>query len=596
MPGIARSSRTMSGWSSRAALDRLLAVACLGDDGEKSCCLEQPRRAPRGSAGDRRRRAFAGPYGPYRQGGRLPTRAVCAHRARLADLAWVRDEVLLVALLGAGARVVPRAGRRPPRPRMTCRSLRLFLDTCVVLVAVIVVGARFRALLARTAPVPDLFLPRRVLPDRGRHARIRGRAVARRRPDRPGRAVGRDHRPAGRRRRRSPPLRSRPASRPAFEALVVAAGLPLALAAPLDGPRPQRRIVIGPGSRRRRPSRCCLDCGVALQALLGLAALVGFGASPTARAVRTSIAGSPSARRSGSSRNCTPCRPRRSRASTCPRATSSGSSPTQSCWSASGGRCAPPSSAARSPRSVHGSRGTYTTASRSTCSRSRHRRDARRRSAGRQVIPHLQQAAARAQQEARFAVLALSSASGTAPFEAALKPLRGVPDRRRRAGRRPRDRERRSTWPRRADRDLPDRPGGPREHPPPRGRTRGDVVIGRRSSGERFVRSRTTARASTRLRRRPGRACATCATAPWRSTAASPSEHPRRRHGARGRAADEIPFPQRPPLGLQSSAPGATHTARHGRALWRARGHRDRRKEARRTSAWRSFPTRPERR
>ena len=38
-----------------------------------------------------------------------------------------------------------------------------------------------------------------------------------------------------------------------------------------------------------------------------------------------------------------------------------------------------------------------------------------------EVLPRLQQAAAAAQQEARFAVLALSSASGTAPFDAALR-------------------------------------------------------------------------------------------------------------------------------------------------------------------------------
>ena len=37
------------------------------------------------------------------------------------------------------------------------------------------------------------------------------------------------------------------------------------------------------------------------------------------------------------------------------------------------------------------------------------------------ALPQLKQAAAAAQQEARFAVLALSSASGTAPFDAALR-------------------------------------------------------------------------------------------------------------------------------------------------------------------------------
>src|SRR5207247_1949557 len=37
------------------------------------------------------------------------------------------------------------------------------------------------------------------------------------------------------------------------------------------------------------------------------------------------------------------------------------------------------------------------------------------------TLPQLKEAAAAAQQEARFAILALSSASGTAPFDAALR-------------------------------------------------------------------------------------------------------------------------------------------------------------------------------
>src|SRR5207249_4939508 len=38
-----------------------------------------------------------------------------------------------------------------------------------------------------------------------------------------------------------------------------------------------------------------------------------------------------------------------------------------------------------------------------------------------QLLPRMKEATASAQQEARFAVLALSSASGTAPFDAALR-------------------------------------------------------------------------------------------------------------------------------------------------------------------------------
>ncbi len=56
--------------------------------------------------------------------------------SRATYLAWVRDEVLLVALLGAAlAFFLARPELRDP---YDLPSLRLFLDTCVVLVAVIV--------------------------------------------------------------------------------------------------------------------------------------------------------------------------------------------------------------------------------------------------------------------------------------------------------------------------------------------------------------------------------------------------------------------------------------------------------------------------
>src|SRR5262249_24570712 len=57
------------------------------------------RPAPRASAGGRRRRAFSGPYERYRQGGRCRKEGM--RTARATYLAWVRDEVLLVALLAA---------------------------------------------------------------------------------------------------------------------------------------------------------------------------------------------------------------------------------------------------------------------------------------------------------------------------------------------------------------------------------------------------------------------------------------------------------------------------------------------------------------
>ena len=90
-----------------------------------------------------------------------------------------------------------------------------------------------------------------------------------------------------------------------------------------------------------------------------------------------------------------------------------------------------------------------------------------------EVAPRLKEAALLAQQEARFAILALSSASGTAPFDAALRryvefltadgmlevELEVDTDDPPRA--------------RRADRDLPHRAGGPRQRPQARERDAG---------------------------------------------------------------------------------------------------------------------------
>ena len=65
----------------------------------------------------------------------MPTRVVCAPRAR-RYLAWVRDELLLVALLAAAlALFLANPALRDP---YALPSLRLFLDTAVLLVAVIV--------------------------------------------------------------------------------------------------------------------------------------------------------------------------------------------------------------------------------------------------------------------------------------------------------------------------------------------------------------------------------------------------------------------------------------------------------------------------
>ena len=107
---------------------------------------------------------------------------------------------------------------------------------------------------------------------------------------------------------------------------------------------------------------------------------------------------------------------RRRRASTC------ACSRSRSCSSARGARSASPSSGARSRRSARASRARSTTGSRSTCSRSRPTpRCSRRARRSTRSCPQLKEAAALAQQEARFAILALSSASGTAPFDSALR-------------------------------------------------------------------------------------------------------------------------------------------------------------------------------
>ena len=132
--------------------------------------------------------------------------------------------------------------------------------------------------------------------------------------------------------------------------------------------------------------------------------------------------------------------------------------------------------------------------------------DARERRADRRRrIPRLKEAAALAQQEARFAVLALSSASGNAPFDAALRryvefltadgelevELDIDAAIRARA--------------RRADRGLPHRPGRARERPQARGRPpRGGPDRPARRTALR-ARARRRRRLRRRLERAPAR-------------------------------------------------------------------------------------------
>ena len=204
------------------------------------------------------------------------------------------------------------------------------------------------------------------------------------------------------------------------------------------------------------------------------------------------------------------------------------------------------------------SRARSTTGSRSICSRSRPTpRCSRRGRRSSEVGPQLKQAAALAQQEARFAILALSSASGTAPFDSALRryvefltadgelevdleidpAIRLAPD------------EQIEIF-----RIVQEGLGNVRRHA---NATRAEVVIGRRPSGERFVAieddgegfppDAADRRARVAEHARPGLVDRRRLQRP---------QHPRSRHRARGRSAHvNRPF-QRPPLGLESSAVG----------------------------------------
>ena len=124
-----------------------------------------------------------------------------------------------------------------------------------------------------------------------------------------------------------------------------------------------------------------------------------------------------------------------------------------------------------------------------------------------ETLPRLKEAALAAQQEARFAVLALSSAAGSAPFDAALR--RYVDLLTADGGPRGRARDRQRDHPRagRADRDLPDRPGGPRERAQARGRAqcvRDDRPPRHRPARLRPRRRRRLRPRGERQRRRPG--------------------------------------------------------------------------------------------
>ena len=161
-----------------------------------------------------------------------------------------------------------------------------------------------------------------------------------------------------------------------------------------------------------------------------------------------------------------------------PRATSCGCSPTACSWSASG---VPILRRARAGgRGGAGSGGgRSTTASRSTFAVSTHATMLEAGTAADMAIPKLKAAAAAASRRP-------SSPCSRSPRRAGRRrstprsPLRRARHGRRHTGRRPGDRRRHGARARRADRGLPDRPGGPRERPQARGRTACRGPIGER--------------------------------------------------------------------------------------------------------------------
>ena len=92
-----------------------------------------------------------------------------------------------------------------------------------------------------------------------------------------------------------------------------------------------------------------------------------------------------------------------------------------------------------------------------------------------EAVPRLKEAAAAAQQEARFAVLALSSASGTAPFDAALR--RYVEFLTATAGSTPSSKSTAEVQLAGEQSRCPDRPGGARERRKHAGARRAEVTI-----------------------------------------------------------------------------------------------------------------------
>jgi signal transduction histidine kinase len=332
-----------------------------------------------------------------------------------AYLTWVRDEVLLVALLAAAlAFFLARPELRDPH---ALPSLRLFLDTTIVLVAVIVsvlayvrfslerrwfdlflVGGFFvtaaGTLAFAVAPALDGSTLRPIETWAAILSRLGAAALVAVAPFAPGRVV-----------RRAPV---------ALLTGVLALGLAgvWAVCRAAGGSLP----VLSPD----RPQPDLLTAALAAQALLGLAALVGFGLRYRARGEdldRWLAFGATIALFAELHAVFTP--------------TLSSEYVSQGdffrvvsygvllvgVWramrAAEFGR-AVAEERARVAREIHDGLAQYLFAISTQTTMLAHGATAE------QVLPRLQEAAAAAQQEARFAVLALSSAGGSAPFDAAL--------------------------------------------------------------------------------------------------------------------------------------------------------------------------------
>jgi signal transduction histidine kinase len=340
--------------------------------------------------------------------------------ARATYLAWVRDEVLLVALLAAA--LVFFLARPELRDPYALPSLRLFVDTCIVLVALIVSVLAFVRFSLERRRFDLLLFGGFFLTAAGALAF----SVA---PALDGSPVGPVELWAGTGTRlaaalliAAAPFAPGGASR--AEALLVAAGLPLALTAlwaVCRGLEPSLPVL---SPHRAQPN--LLTGALALQALLMLAALVGFGLRYRAHgedldrwlafgatvwlfgelhAVFTPPLSSDYVSQGDFLRLL------------------SFGVLLVGVWramrAAEFGR-AVAEERARVARDIHDGLAQYLFAISTQTTRL---------AAGApvaEVVPRLQEAATAAQQEARFAVLALSSAGGTAPFDAALNRYVGV--------------------------------------------------------------------------------------------------------------------------------------------------------------------------